>query len=227
MTDTTANWRAMAAGRELDRIVAERLGEKISFIADDGTAYLEVVTPASHGWPIEYDTKPVPPYSTSTDAAQTSLNNDMMWSIENVWIEKEKRFVIRCDLTLRVDTGEGIGYADTIALAICRALLDLKDGATMTDEQPTQSRCPSCGSAMELIADDIAICPTHGVMVDYERMAHEIAKMDELPPRVPCPACEESLRKRNDYIHCTLCRGRKTVPPALGVEWTADAPGGE
>lgn len=116
MTD----WRALDAGRDLDRRIAERLGwthiESTEYWLDDphDTSLVQAwrgIPPRSTGEAL------VPCYSTDLNAAITLIPSDQQFELSN-GLEPEWEALI------------GWGYdggADTPALAVCRAWLAYQD----------------------------------------------------------------------------------------------------
>lgn len=120
-----ANWREMPAGRELDRLIAERLGHPTftePIPESERDLYKPGITELSwmrvNGIPI-----PVPHYSTDANAALsliegTEEGNDYLlrklntgWHIHAYW----------------GDSGKITATEPTIALAVCRAWLAYQD----------------------------------------------------------------------------------------------------
>lgn len=130
MTDTNerADWRTMDAGREMDRIVAERLGwteieEQENWYEDPEVMAYQQIDLYGRKDGSEYR---VPKYSTDANAA-LQLDKPVLW-----WSEDDGRWLATYDAAIfgsaiELDVSPSPGEADTPALAICRAWLSWKD----------------------------------------------------------------------------------------------------
>lgn len=110
------DWRTLPAGRELDRVIAERLG--------DYTPYINVGGRVIENFP--------PAYSTDANAALSLWSDDYRWSISptevsaDFPVEDESRFQASYPRSGNPDRSHE--WADTPALAICRAWLTWQEG---------------------------------------------------------------------------------------------------
>jgi hypothetical protein len=115
MSDTTrTDWRAMEASRDLDRLIAERLGKlgvsviNLTHFSTDLNAAMTLPTTALYFIAL---------HGPVADPDYDNDKQDRKWNafIEWVWEDAEDEFP-----TYR-------GEADTGALAVCRAWLDWRD----------------------------------------------------------------------------------------------------
>jgi hypothetical protein len=114
-------WRTMAAGRELDRVIAEKAGGTVYQMSEVDYWH----SPASSGgdrWEVRHRdgrAEALPPYSTSVDAALTlipesELGAEMIKGTDS-WTVK---------MVFREGVFKGVANnVDQLALAICRAWL--------------------------------------------------------------------------------------------------------
>lgn len=126
----TADWRTMEAGRELDRVVAERLGWRIDIengdVYDEKGDYIPSDNPYGESREIGYTENELwgrcSHYSTDANAALALYDGC------RIELKAEPPDDWTCFLVIESPVyGEWRGEADTAALAIVRAWLAWKD----------------------------------------------------------------------------------------------------
>lgn len=135
---TNTDYRTMEAGRELDRLIAERLGYRAVertwrwYLLSHDVLETSLDEMLKRGWHIRsYPTETeawnidVSRYSTDLNAAIALLPTDgYTWSLHYSNYDDPYTAVIS---GVKVDSPEYFGDASTPALAICRAWLAWKD----------------------------------------------------------------------------------------------------
>lgn len=122
------DYRTMEAGRELDRLIAERLGwtrfDTMPTVLVEHDNHIDIET--LMGWKNDFYYLVVPHYSTDLNAAMTLLPtaDGDIWSLH--YGDYGDPYTVAIS-RIKVAAPEYLGDANTPALAICRAWLAWKD----------------------------------------------------------------------------------------------------